>query len=58
MQIEFFKTTTYGAPVASITAPDGITNKHYRNYDDPISMLDRGNIMTVADPVDYNSTIH
>ena len=52
-----FKTTTYGAPVASITAPDGINHKCYRNYDDPISMLDRGSIMTVKDPLDYTSTI-
>ena len=52
-----FKTTTYGAPVASTIAPDGINNKSYRNYDDPISMLDRGSIMTVKDPIDYSSTI-
>ena len=52
-----FKTITYGAPVASITAPDGINNKRYRNYDDPISMLDRGAAMTVKDPVNYNSNI-
>ena len=45
------KTTTYGAPVASMTAPDGINNKRYRNYDDPISMLDRGATMSVKDPL-------
>ena len=46
-----FKTTTYGAPVASMTAPDGINNKRYRNYDDPVSMLDRGATMSVKDPI-------
>ena len=46
-----FKTTTYGAPVASMTAPDGITNQMYRNYDDPVSMLDRGATMSVKDPL-------
>ena len=45
------KTTTYGAPVASMTAPDGINNKRYRNYDDPVSMFDRGATMSVKDPL-------
>ena len=46
-----FKTTTYGAPVASMTAPDGINNKRYRNYDDPVSMFDRGATMSTKDPL-------
>ena len=46
-----FKTTTYGAPVASMTAPDGINNTRYRNCDDPVSMLDRGATMSVQDPI-------
>ena len=37
-----FKTTTYGAPVASMTVPDNINNTRYRNNDDVISMFDRG----------------
>ena len=37
-----FKTTTYGAPVASMTTPDNINNKRYRNNDDAVSMFDRG----------------
>ena len=52
-----FKATTYGAPVASMTVPDGMNNKRYRNYDDPTSMLDRGSSMTVKDPVNYSSYI-
>ena len=46
-----FKTTTYGAPVASITQPDNINNNSFRNYDDPVSMLDRGATTTVKDPI-------
>ena len=46
-----FKTTTYGAPVSSVTAPDGINNKRYRNYQDPVSLLDRGATMSVKDPI-------
>lgn len=42
-----FKTTTYGAPVASMTTPDNINNKRYRNYQDPVSILDRGATMNV-----------
>jgi pimeloyl-ACP methyl ester carboxylesterase len=37
-----FKTTTYGAPVKSITTPDNIDNKRFRNIGDPVSVLDRG----------------
>jgi hypothetical protein len=37
-----FKTNTYGAPVASITTPDNVDNHRYRNYGDPVSLLDRG----------------
>jgi hypothetical protein len=37
-----FKTNTYGAPVVSITAPDNVDNHRYRNYGDPVSLLDRG----------------
>ena len=46
-----FKTTTYGAPVASITTPDNINNKRYRNYDDAVSMFDRGSTMSVKNPL-------
>ena len=34
-----------------MTAPDGVNNKRYRNYDDPVSMLDRGATMSVKDPI-------
>jgi pimeloyl-ACP methyl ester carboxylesterase len=37
-----FKTTTYGAPVKSITSPDNIDNKRFINIGDPVSILDRG----------------
>ena len=37
-----FKTTTYGAPVKSIIAPDDIGNKRFRHFRDAISILDRG----------------
>ena len=37
-----FKTSTYGAPVASMTTPDNINNKRFRNNDDVVSMFDRG----------------
>ena len=46
-----FKTTTYGAPVASLTVPDNINNKRYRNYDDAVSMFDRGSTMSVKNPL-------
>ena len=46
---EQVETKTYGAPVASMTAPDGINHNRYRNYDDPVSMLDRGATMSVKD---------
>ena len=46
-----FKPTTYGATVASMTAPDGINNKRFRNDDDPVGMLDRGATMSVKDPI-------
>ena len=52
-----FITTTFGAPVASMTAPHGTNNKRYRNDDDPTSMIDRGSIMTVKEPVNYSSNI-
>ncbi len=32
-------------------SPDGINNKRYRNYDDPVSMFDRGATMSVKDPL-------
>ena len=35
----------------SITSPDNINNKRFRNYDDPISMLDRGDTMNVKNPM-------
>ena len=53
-----FKTTTYGAPVASMTAPDGINNKRYRNYDDPVSMLDRGATISVKDPLTLHNYLN
>ena len=53
-----FKTTTYGAPVASMTAPDGINNKRYRNYDDPVSMFDRGATMSVKDPLTFQNYLN
>ena len=37
-----FRTNTYGAPVASITAPDNIENHRYRNNLDPVSQFDYG----------------
>jgi hypothetical protein len=37
-----FKTNTYGAPVASIIAPDNIDNHRYRNLGDPINVTDKG----------------
>ena len=37
--------------MASMTAPDGINNRRYRNYDDPVSMFDRGATMSVKDPL-------
>jgi hypothetical protein len=37
-----FKTDTYGAPEASITRPDNEDNHRYRNFLDPISILDGG----------------
>ena len=46
-----FKTTTYGAPLLSMTTPDNINNKRYRNYDDPVSMFDRGATMNVKNPL-------
>jgi pimeloyl-ACP methyl ester carboxylesterase len=45
------KTNTYGAPAASITAPDNVNNHRYRNYGDPIRIFDGGaqpNIKTSA----------
>ena len=53
-----FKTTTYGAPVASMTAPDGVNNKRRRNYDDPVSMLDRGSTMAVKDPITLQNDLN
>ena len=53
-----FKTTTYGAAVASMTAPDGINNKRSRNYDDAISMLVRGSTMSVKDPLTLQTYLH
>ena len=46
-----YKTTTCGAPVASMTTPDNVNNKRFRKYDDPISMLDRGATMSVKNPL-------
>ena len=46
-----FKTTTYGAPVISMTTPDNINNKRFRNYDDRISMFDRGATMVDKNPL-------
>ncbi len=34
-----------------MTAPGGINNKRYRNYDDPVSMFDRWATMSVKDPL-------
>ena len=46
-----FKTTTYGAPVMSMTTPDTINNKRFRTNGDPISMFDRGSIMVDENPL-------
>jgi hypothetical protein len=43
-----FKTTTYGAPLKSSTAPDNIDNKRFRNVGDVISILDRGASLGLA----------
>ena len=53
-----FKTTTYGAPVVSMTAPDGINNKRYRNYNDPVSMFDRGATMGLKDQLDIKDYLN
>ena len=45
-----FETTTYGAPVMSMTTPDNINNKRLRNNDDPISMFDRRATMVDKNP--------
>ena len=45
-----FETRPYGAPVASMTTPAKISTNRFRNYDDPISMLDRGSTMSVKNP--------
>jgi hypothetical protein len=37
-----FRTKTYGARVASTEAPDNIDNHRYRNYLDPVSILEKG----------------
>jgi hypothetical protein len=37
-----FKTDTYGAPELSITRPDNEDNHRYRNFLDPVSLLDGG----------------
>ena len=37
-----FNTNTYGAPVMSMKTPDNVNNHRYRNFGDPISILDRG----------------
>ena len=44
------KTGKYGAHIASTTTPDNINITTFRNYDDPISMLDKGATMNVKHP--------
>ena len=51
-----FKTTTYGAPVMSMTTPDNINNKRFRTNDDPISMFDRGATMVDKKPLTIHQT--
>jgi pimeloyl-ACP methyl ester carboxylesterase len=61
-----FKTTTYGAPVKSITTPDNIDNKIFRNIGDPVYSLDRGAtsavkpslLMNLASIITDNNTVH
>ena len=53
-----FETTTYGAPVASMTTPDNIDNKRFRNSDDPISMFDRGATMSVKNPLNIQTYLN
>jgi pimeloyl-ACP methyl ester carboxylesterase len=61
-----FKTTTYGAPVKSISTPDNIDNKRFRNIGDPVSILDRGAtnavkpslLMNLASLITDNNTVN
>jgi pimeloyl-ACP methyl ester carboxylesterase len=61
-----FKTTTYGAPVKSITTPDNIDNKRFRNIGDPVSILDRGGtnavkpslLMNLSSLITDNNTVN
>ena len=49
-----FKTNTYGAPVLSNQRPDEENNNRYRNFLDPVSMLDKGayqNPLLTANPL-------
>ena len=41
-----------------MTAPDGVNNKRCRNYDDPVSMLDRGATMSVKDPITLQNQLN
>ena len=57
----YLQTTTYRAPLISMTTPDSIDNTSFRTYDDPISMFDRGATMSVNNPLtvqNYLNTIH
>jgi hypothetical protein len=61
-----FKTITYGAPVKSISTPDNIDNKRFRNIGDPVSILDRGAtnavkpslLMNLASLITDNNTVN
>ena len=46
-----FKTTTCGAPVASMTTPDSINITRLRNCGDVVSVLDRASTMSVKIPL-------
>ena len=47
----YVQTSTYRAPLISMTTPDSIDNTSFRTYDDPISMVDRGATMSVNNPL-------
>ena len=53
-----FKKTTYVAPAACMTAPDRVNNKRCRNYDGPVSTLDRGSTMSVKDPMTLQNDLN
>ena len=65
----FFKTTTYGGPIKSITAPDGEHHRRFRNIGDIIFILDRGattgikasliqNLITHDDPIKASTVVY